>query len=178
MKKIMLKQSYPEGCLPTCISYILNIENNRELEKIVFLNSFDNQIAFFDYSLFVINLLSKKLNFSARIYVQSKYNEYIRKLKKNAEKRISIKKERILPLKKFKNYEPFVIYIDSKFLGISQNHYSHFVVVDKISTNKMKIFDPWKGELRFIDIKNIEKAINSLMNRLWCAGKMIKIEKI
>lgn len=174
----MLRQSHPEGCLPTCISYILNIENSSEIEKTTFLTSFNNKIAFFDYSLFVMNFLSKKLNFNATISVQSKYNDYIQKLRKEAEKGICITKERILPIKNFKSYAPFIVYIDGKILEISQHHYPHFVVVDKILTNKIKIFDPWKGELKFFGIKKVEKAVNSLMNRLWCAGKLIKIETI
>ncbi len=177
MRNIEFKQTYPEGCLSSCIFYILNIKKHEEVEKEVFLNSFNNEVAFLDYSLFVINFLSKKLNFTARIIIHTKYDDVVNQLVKKAEKRISVSKGKILPLSKFAGKEPFIINIDNKFLKNSQNHYPHYIVVKKLLSSKSEIFDPLRGETRIFKTKKLEEGIISLLNRLWSAGKLIKIEK-
>lgn len=179
MKKLTLKpQSTIETCLSMCLMALLEhkgikVKKNEEINILVEGLKFTK----IDYATGHLVYIGRNYKVKIAQYIdypifyqllsKYKYPKSVSLINKKVDKRL---------VNKLKDQLPFIIYIDQYYLaGL---HLPHFVILEKISSDKTTILDPWDGRRKVLSTITFFRAIQSLRNKLKISPKLIVLGSI
>lgn len=174
IKRLSIKsQSTIQTCLSMCILALLKYrgiksKNNEEINILVEGLKFTK----IDYATGHLVYIGR--NYKVKIAQYIDHPIFYKLLSKyKYPKTVSLINEKIDKrlINKMKDQLPFIIYIDQYYLaGL---HLPHFVILEKISSDKATILDPWDGKRKVLPTPTFFRAIQSLRNKLKISPKLI-----
>jgi len=146
---------------------------NKNFEKEILINGMERKYPF--YAIGVPEEFCKKTREKIVIYVDNKY--FTKVLSKIATKNIKVVRHKINEelITKVLKKSPCICHIDDNLLG-DYSHVSHFIVLQQITKNGIKIMDPYYGKESLISIKKLEEAIKSLKSHVKMCPLLITLK--
>ncbi len=175
---IIRRQRTSESCLSVCLLSLLYYQNGIKLNVKEEFNILFEGLKFtrLDFSTGHLVYLAKKfpkLTFEQYIDFAVFY-KVLNKLRLPRNVKLYSKKINFKFLKEITQGGPVIIYIDM-FTLEKIYHYSHFVILSAIDSEKATIFDPWSGRKIIMKTKDLMRSISYVRNMLKISPKLIKI---
>ncbi len=172
-------QEYEQSTFETCLAVALlnlvgvNISYEREREAIDYALDFSKE----NFTIGHLDFVAEKTNTELDFYVDNKqFFNFIKKVKFSNKINLVQEKINLRLINRLIKISPAIVYIDSYYLW-RISHYPHFIIVIKKVKNSYKIFDPWDGQIKYIDASVLSKAIISLRNHLKFCPQLIQKQK-
>ena len=173
------KQRSCESCLSVCLMSLLDFQKGIKLDK-----EEEYNILFEGLKFTRLDFSTGHLVYLARKFPELIFEQYIdfdvfyktlKELDLPKNLKLYSKKTDLKFLKETIKDGPVIIYIDM-FTLEGVYHYSHFVILKDINSERATIFDPWSGSKIELNTKTLMGSISYVRNMLKISPKLIRIE--